>query len=301
MPLSHIGQLIEEFKKETSPIYKKIEIIYELDSYMQVVGGSDSDIDEAREFLQRETLNPNERIAEAVKKVIKRRVNWYNMLDRIIADLHKKCMPILTSILVRSLYPSVRTSTAKALGEVGSTLLINQLVTTLNNDNPLIRKDAVSVLNKICSADTVNPLVVAASDDTPIIKRFAASALNQTDSPDTAKAVNILVNALIHYDNPFSKINAARILGKIGGNLTVAVIALIQFAKKWASRDVAYQKRYLGSMYATIVALKEIQKQIGVHVFGFGILSQYGSYIIEPPVIKRIINLANSTDKVLNL
>jgi len=224
MPSSNISQLIEEFKKEPSSIDRKIAIIKELGTYIQAVGGSNSDIAMVRELLQLEILNPNKRIAEIAKEEIRKIVNWYKQLFRSITELHKKYLLILINIIKSSQDLLLRKDVVSILGEIElladvKPLVIEALVKASNDSDHSIKVAAAIALIKIGSPAAVEVLVDILKNGNFAVKKNATLELRQINSPIAVSplVVNELVNTLqsANPDSPYIRIYTTQALSKI--------------------------------------------------------------------------------------
>ncbi len=103
-------------------------------------------------------------------------------------------------------------------GEIKSKKIkvIDHLIQALKDDSTDIRKAAIEALKKIKSEKAIEPLILALKDEWLNVQKAAIDALIEIRSE---KAVELLIKALSNRnENPYLRINAAFILGKIYSN-----------------------------------------------------------------------------------
>ncbi|GAB1540027.1 hypothetical protein NUACC21_26960 [Scytonema sp. NUACC21] len=114
----------------------------------------------------------------------------------------------------------VRSSAARALGEIKDTQAVTALIYALNDENSFVRRIAADALGKIKDIQAVTALIHALNHEDFSVRSSAAIALGKIKDP---QAVAVLIHALNDEDSDVRS-SAARALGEIKDTQAVAVL-----------------------------------------------------------------------------
>lgn len=112
----------------------------------------------------------------------------------------------------KSTNPEVRARAARELGETGSHLAVDELISLLNDSDRNVRREAVRSLGHIENERAVQPLLECISDPTSDIAEDAVESLGAIHS---SLSLNLLVT-LLHDDRPSIRRGAVIALDRIG-------------------------------------------------------------------------------------
>ena len=134
-----------------------------------------------------------------------------------------------------------RAAAAWALGEIGATEAVAELIDALRDPETWVRKNAALSLGKLEDTRTVGPLLVALSDPESSVRERSADSLGEIGS---TQAVPALIEALNDSDGEVREATA-RALGRLGDSR--AVPALIETlwdtdsqVREWSARALGW-------------------------------------------------------------
>jgi len=148
----------------------------------------------------------------------------------------------------KSTNPSVRARAARELGETGSHLAVDELISLLNDSERNVRREAVRSLGQIDNERAVLPLLECISDPTSDIAEEAVESLGAIHS---SLSLNLLVTLL--HDNRTSIRRSA-------------VIALDRIGDSSASKALEVLLAYEEDQVIAMIAIEALSKMGNVHI-----------------------------------
>lgn len=190
------------------------------------------------------------------------RLSWVAMLTRLSEDASASPREVINQMrrgnpittlwhLVRmgkSTNPSVRARAARELGETGSHLAVDELISLLNDSERNVRREAVRSLGQIDNERAVLPLLECISDPTSDIAEEAVESLGAIHS---SLSLNLLVTLL--HDNRTSIRRSA-------------VIALDRIGDSSASKALEVLLAYEEDQVIAMIAIEALSKMGNVHI-----------------------------------
>jgi len=241
-----------------------------------------------------------------------------------LSDLSKggKLLEIINSLIkdeLKNVNPNVRINAARALVQIGlldlsetdKKIIINELVTALEDSDFKVVAEVAKALSQINLPEgykslAINKLVDVLKHSSnsgnilEVAKALEAArtlgqiGLSSLPEADKVLVINELAAALTGYDT-YARRVAAEGLIQIGGNSIAAINKLImEFRNK-----VGNFRERIHSICDIMIVLKEIQKQIGIHIFALGIPTveedekKKVTSINDPNVIGQIMRLVD--------
>ena len=135
------------------------------------------------------------------------RISYLGVLARTVTDSQLSPRDVINRVrkgnpitalwhlvrMVKSNNPTVRARAAHELGQTGSHLAVDELISLLNDSDRNVRREAVQSLSRIGAEDAINPLIECIGNPSSDIAEEAVEALGAVPS---ALSLNILVTLL---------------------------------------------------------------------------------------------------------
>ncbi len=102
--------------------------------------------------------------------------------------------------------------------------VVNKLIKTLKDDNRRVRECSAVALTELGDVRAIDPLIEALNDNEMSVRRYVAQSFLFLPLPQAAKAVNPLIHALKEDEDYGVRYEAARSLGRLGGEKAIKAL-----------------------------------------------------------------------------
>ncbi len=222
-------------------------------------------------------------------------------LGNIGPDATAAIQPLIKALGINN--RSLRTSSAKALGQIGSEIAIPHLIQTLENFNYYYTNDVIQTsleaLGNIGSDAVIPPLIQSLKSSNYWLRKIAAEALGNTGSKS---AIPPLLQAL-QDPNPIVRDTSAEALGKIGSDTAVPSLGqALQDSGDYYTGSAAFALAKIGSEAAISILNKSLDSNNEIIIYA---LQQNKSQATINLTIKALkdsytLNINNKAQEILN-